>query len=116
MVEERTSLGSFMKWPDLLGEIEQSRAGPRNDVKKILPNNSCISALIDYRLVTTREMDPWLEAQFNSPTEQALRMSATIVCLISNKSLTQTQKKVILNKTQPISFLYTTSVSISKLD
>lgn len=41
--------------------------------KIILPNDSCISALIDYTLVTTREMDPWLEAQFNSPNEQVLR-------------------------------------------
>lgn len=34
MFEERASLSSFMKWSDLLGEMEQSRAGLRNGVKK----------------------------------------------------------------------------------
>ena len=51
--------------------MEQLWAGDQEWCKKILPNDSCITALFGYKLVTTRRMTAQAASTI-PPTEQAL--------------------------------------------
>lgn len=61
-MKERTSLGSFLQWPDLICRNGAARGWRQGMVlwckKNFLPNDSCITAFIYYKLLKLEEWRP----------------------------------------------------------